>query len=79
MSDSTSESSSAYSGISTRNDEAYLGAVAESLRKPDVHRFTQHSAKTSSDFEGWNKSPCWNREGEGQDGEAEGGEDVAGE
>merc|ERR1719209_1751177 len=79
MCDSTGKSSSTDSGISTRNDETNLGAVPESLRKPDMHCLTQHSAKTSSDLEGRNESSCWNRKREGQDGEAKGGEDVAGQ
>ena len=44
-----------------------------------MHCLTQHSAKTSSDLEGRNESSCWNRKREGQDGEAKGGEDVAGQ
>ena len=79
VSDSPGKSSSTDSGISTGDDETDLGAIPESLGKPDVHCLAQHSAKTSSYLEGRNKSSCWHREGEGQDGEAKCGKDVAGQ
>ena len=78
MGDSARKSCSTNSGVCTRNDEADLSSITKSLRKPDVHCFTKHSAKTRANFESRDESPCWHREGQGQNGEGEGGEDIAG-
>ena len=53
-----------------------LYALPHTIREPDMHCFTNKSSECCSDLECWYQHSGGNREGRGEDGEEECGEDV---
>ena len=50
--------------------------VPDAVRKPNMHCFTNHSSKSSSNFECWNEDSRGNRKCRGDDREKESGDNI---